>query len=75
MCVKGAVKGLTLPPAPMDSYMLCHAQAAKPVFPYGPFKLQCVFERSQTHTKGTSLPEVGIERGFSNSNYNKTGRN
>ena len=21
--------------------MLCHAQAAKPVFPYGPFKLQC----------------------------------
>ena len=42
--------------------MLCHAQAAKPVFPYGPFKLQCVFERSEIHTKGTSLPEAGINR-------------
>lgn len=55
----------------MDFYMLCHAQAAKPVFPYGPFKLQCVFERSEIHTKGTSLPEAGINWGFSNSNYNR----
>lgn len=30
-----------------------------------------VFEYSEIHTKGTSLPEAGINQGFSNSNYNR----
>lgn len=30
-----------------------------------------VCECSELHTKGTSLPEAGINRGFSNSNYNR----
>lgn len=30
-----------------------------------------VCECSKIHTKGTSLPEAGINSGFSNSNYNR----
>lgn len=70
VCLRGAEKELTSCPRRMDFYMLCHAQAAKPVFPYSPFKLQCVWMHGDSH-KGNLSPRGTNKPGFSNSNYNR----
>lgn len=69
-CVRRAEEGLTSWPWRTDFYMLCHARAAKPVFPYGPFKLQCVNAARFTQRELLSQRQEQT-RGFSNSNYNR----